>query len=236
MVWDVYRGTRKEPNVYTLTSKIRALARQHDPESVFAGESVTNLEIESNYIDYTWNWLDYGDFRPYTSVFPAPRVAVNIDNSPYVVKICFADNIYMNIMPQKPGGINASAPIDSYPDLSVALKQCAKLRIQFLPYFIDGKLIGDCILTRQSPGTHVSAYVLQDRVLAILLNLHNENRVSLKGELEPWLASNSKKYNVSVYDVNGILIEEYASDSRWLDKSRTMEPFELILYEFRPKI
>ncbi|HQP98282.1 MAG TPA: hypothetical protein PLY86_07500 [bacterium] len=231
VVWDVYEGTRKEPNVYTLTSQIRKLARERDPESVFAGESLTSLEIESAYLDYTWNWLNYVDCRPYASVFPAPRVAVNIDSSPEIVKLCFADNVYMNVMPRKPGGINGSAAIEDYPEYSQALKQCAKLREQFLSYFIEGTLIGDCVLTEECPGTHVSAYVLADRVLVIVLNQKAEEPVKVQMDMEPWLKSTAGGVEMTRYNADGVQMSKRMFGGSKIEIEEDLKPLEMVVYE-----
>ena len=145
---------RPSPNLYDLTEKIRIAAAAGVPQSVFAGEGGCAISEDHKYLDYTWNWNwnwpHYKDFRAYTSLFNAPRLNVNIDESVKVVNYCFADNAYMNIMPATADGINASDLIVNHPALSQALKRCAKLRAQFLPYFIDGRLIGDCILVTGS--------------------------------------------------------------------------------------
>ena len=81
------------------------------------------------------------------------------------------DNLFLNVWPSKPDGINGSERIANVPELSHTLKTCAALRKQFLPYFTEGVLIGNCLLARsRAPGVRLSAYVLPDRVLAIVLN------------------------------------------------------------------
>src|SRR5262249_28272222 len=106
----------------------------------------------------------------YTSVMEAPRLNPNIDHSPRDVKLSFMDNLYMDIMPTAPDGPNGSGKITDFPEMSKALKQCAKLRRHFLSYFLDGKLIGECILNEPCEGAHVTAYVLPDRALVMAMN------------------------------------------------------------------
>ncbi len=138
--WDVYDSRKEEPNLYTLTAKIRELAKQKDPESSFSGESVNNIELDSEYLDYTWNWVPaYVDCRAFTGTFSAPRMNVNIDHSASDAVRCFMDNVFLSLLPRKtPYGVNGSGTIEQYPEFSKILKQCADRRRQFLEYFIGG--------------------------------------------------------------------------------------------------
>ena len=73
--WDQYwTTTAAEPNMQSLTRKIREYALQHDPEATFSGEQLWNLEIDSGYLDFTWNWGGWRDCGALTSVLPTPRV------------------------------------------------------------------------------------------------------------------------------------------------------------------
>ncbi len=168
--WDQFWSTETKPNVNTLCTNIRTAAKAKDPESTFFGEELWNFDTDSAQLDYTWNWGSYRDIRPLTSVYPAPRVDCCISESPVMTKLAFADNMYLNVFPRKAESTNGSDWIANHPELSAALKQCAALRKQFLDYFTDGTLIGDCILTEPCPTAHVSAYVLHDRILVILIN------------------------------------------------------------------
>jgi len=102
---------------------------------------------------------------------------VNVDSSPKAVKYCFVDNLFVNIMPSKPEGINGSAWIRNFPELSKALRQCAGLRKQFMPYFTDGQLIGDCILSKPCTSARVNAYVLDEGAMIIVLNTGSDTQV-----------------------------------------------------------
>ena len=239
-VWDVFSAMPTQPNVYDLAAKIRDLARGRDPNSVFAGEGGCNIGQDYKYLDYTWNWNwnwpTYKDFRAFTSVFPAPRLNVNIDNSAKVVKYCFADNAYMNIMPSVPDGVNASDFIANHPTLSQALQQCAKLRRQFLPYFVSGVLIGDCILTRACDTAHISAYVMKDRALLILVKNEEEGSVEMNCDPGYWLQSASGKYRVRVYNSDGALIAtKEIEKGNWQEKTEKLKPLDILLYEFIAK-
>ena len=231
--WDQYWTTNDPaPNMNTLSSRIRAYAKQHDPESTFSGEELWNLEIDSNYLDYTWNWGGYRDIRPLTSVLPAPRVNCCVSFSPMVVKKAFADNLYLNVFPRKENGPNGSDYIANYPDLSKALKACAKLRKQFLAYFTDGMLIGDCILAQPNPA-HICAYVLPDKVLMILISQGGEGPVAFSADIGQWLASKSGSYGVRSYDEDGKLLSTTKIDQgKWDSQTKKLRTGEIVVYEF----
>ncbi len=234
--WDQYWSTNLEPpNMNTLTTRIRKVAKLKDPESTFCGEELWNLEIDSQYLDYTWNWGGYRDCRPFTSVFPAPRINSTISSCPLTVRMCFADNIYMNIFPRKPGSINGSDYIEKHPQLSQALKQCTKLRKQFLDYFTKGTLIGDCILSEVCPFTHISAYFLPDKALMILINRGDRRSINFDCDLSPWIHSD-KGYKVINYNSDGSVISTVEiNSSTWRAETPILEPTEMTLYEFTRK-
>ncbi|MEP6662700.1 MAG: hypothetical protein ABJC04_03450, partial [Verrucomicrobiota bacterium] len=207
--WDQYWTTTTEtpsPNLQDLTRGIRDYAQKHDPESTFSGEQLWNMEIDSGYLDYTWNWGGYRDCRALTSVLPTPRVDAIVSQSALAVKKSFADNLYLNIFPRKKGSINGSDLIEPYPELSKALKQCAKLKKQFLPYFTEGTLIGDCILSSQCKGAHVSAYVSGDKLLMLLINEGEPRKVEFQSNLSSWLTG--KKWQVKSFNADGQKISE----------------------------
>ena len=236
-VWDVYMAAPTSPNLYDLTAKIRAAAKGKNPQSVFAGEGGCAIAEDARYLDYTWNWNwnwpHYKDFRAYTSVFENPRLNVNIDESVKVVNYCFADNAYMNIMPAPPDGINASDLIVNHPALSLALIRCAKLREQFLPYFIEGRLIGDCILVKDAPAAHISAYVLPDKILMILVKDDTEGRVSLTCDPAFWQGQGKNEGVVKIFDSNGQLREtRQRTDPLWKYTTPSLAPYDICLYEF----
>jgi hypothetical protein len=237
LMWDVYLGSPKgPPNIYTLTDDIRALAVKKDPQSVFGGESQNNIEAEACNLDYTWSWVIYRDVRPFTSVFPAPRLNTNIDTSSAQMKLAFADNLYVNIMPTAPDSINGSDMIANNPPLAKALKQCAKLRKQFLPYFTKGKLIGNCILQEVGAGAHLSAYVLPDRMLAVIINTAGgATPLQFDFDISNWLKSKSGKYEVKVYNIDGKLIETKEKTSKWEEMTIAIDNLDILLYEFIAK-
>jgi hypothetical protein len=221
------------PNINSLTTQIRAYAKRRDPESTFAGEELRNWEIDSKYLDYTWNWGPYKgkDYRPLTTVFSAPRMNYCIDSSPTNVKQGFADNLYLCIMPRKPESTNGSDSFVNYPAFSKALKQCAALRKQYLRYFTEGQLIGDCILSSPT-SAHVSAYVLKDRVLMVLVNTGNQETVDFNVDLAAWLQSASGNYRMVETSEDGNLVTEQTLTGKWKGSTGAMTPGELRVFEF----
>lgn len=224
----------KENGLPRLVEEYRKKVSAIDPEATFSGESVQNPELNCNYLDYTWNWFYYQqndighymglrsgvtflpgewsrfypgrtDLRAYTNAFPSPRANVLINSDPLDVKHCFMDNLYMCPYPSKPGGVDGSARYDDLPELSASLKQCAALRKQFLPYFTDGTLIGDCVLTRQCKGAHISAYHLGDKMLVIVLRDSDEKqknkKISFDYNVSCWLGDGN--VSMKMYDSFG---------------------------------
>ena len=217
-----------------IATEIRDYAKKTDPESTFSGEDQWNLEIDADYLDYTWNWNygHYPDCQPFTSVFPSPRINCIVSQSALTVKRAFCNNLYLSVFPRKLNSVNGSDWIVNYPQLSTALKQCSKLRKQFLHYFTDGTLIGNCILSEVCPNTIVSAYILPDKVLMILVNQTSERRIDFNCDLKPWLKSASGKYTVKVYDVDGKLVKSLNIDnSAWRGTIGPMKHLDIALFE-----
>ena len=234
--WDQFWATNETPSIYTLTSQIRAYSKARDPESTFSGEELWNLELDSGYLDYTWDWGGYRDCRAFTSVFPAPRINSCISYSPLAVKKAFADSLYLNLMPRKKESVNGSDYITNYPDLGKALKQCARLRQRFLRYFTEGTLIGDCILAEPCPGTHVTAYVLPDRALMVLINEGAARQVPINCDLGAWVRSASGKYEARCLDEEGApLSKAEVPTAVWRSQTPKLQSGDMLLYEFTPR-
>src|SRR4029077_20267606 len=166
-------------------------------------------EMESKYLDYLWSWGSYGmwgDVHAFTSVFPAPRVNPNVNTSCQDAKYGFMDNLYMDVIPRKPGSTNGSAAIRDYPELKKTLVRCAKLRQQFLPYFVDGTLIGNCTLTQECPDAHVCSYVLPGKVLMIVMNESKDRVIKLAYDMAPSINPASNSCEMRVYNDSGELV------------------------------
>ncbi|MEO6437245.1 MAG: hypothetical protein ABIP55_16000 [Tepidisphaeraceae bacterium] len=229
--WDQFWTREATPNINTLTTQIRALARAKDPESVFMGEELWNFDIDSAQLDYTWNWGSYRDIRPLTSVYPAPRVNVCISESPLAAKKAFADNLYINVFPRKAESINGSDLIANHPPLSAALKQCASLRKQFLKYFTEGTLIGECILTEPSENAHVSAYVLPDHILMIVINQGPTGPINLKADPQPWVATPGGNFTVTAFGGDGKVISITTIAGQWEVATPALATGDVVIYE-----
>lgn len=230
--WDQFWTTHDPPpNMLSLASQIRAYAKKADPEATFSGEELWNLELDSSILDYTWNWGGYRDCRAFTSVFPAPRINSCITFSPLAVKQAFADNLYLNISPRKKESANGSDWIANYPELSKALKQCAGLRKTFLRFFLDGTLIGDCILSKPSPAAHITAYVLHDRAIVILINTGGSRQVDFECDLGPWVKSKSGRYEAKSYGEDGKLLDTVKIGGAWKGKTPLLENAQMVVYE-----
>ncbi|HEX2924618.1 MAG TPA: hypothetical protein VHS28_11410 [Chloroflexota bacterium] len=232
--WDQFWTTNDpEPNMLSLAKQIRDYAKKRDPESTFSGEELWNIELDSGYLDYTWNWGGYKDCRAFTSVFPAPRINCCISSSSLYVKKSFADSLYMNIFPRKAESINGSDYISNYPEMSLALKQCAKLKKQFLPYFVDGTLIGECLLSDTCPAAHICAYTLGDKAIMVLINQGAPQNVAFDVDLEPWVKSASGSYQVKLYDQDGKLLRTVDSaPAKWHGETGQLKTEEMMIVEF----
>jgi hypothetical protein len=223
------------------------LVKKADPRATFSAEITSSAESMADYLDYTWNWQlgsffhngmkEYRDVRAFNATFPAPRLNYNINRNAQDIKYAFMDNSFVNLMPSKPDGANATAWLSDYPELGVVLKQCAKVRNQFLQYFTDGRLIGACLLKKECPDAHVNAYVLPDRVLFIVMNTSNEQRpVNFDIDLKPWLKSNNGAYELKSYDQFGTVIgQKQMIGQKWSGITQQLRKMDFAIYEFIAK-
>lgn len=230
IVWDQYWPVPEEPGMTNLMRRIRTEALKHDPRATFAGEEVSNMEVSAADLDYTWNWRNYVEYQAFVSAFTSPRINININRSVEAVKLGFMGNLYLNVWPGKPDSINGSDWIGSYPELSKALKQCARLRRQFLRYFVEGTFVGDGVLRQRTDGVHVAAYVRPDSLLVIALNRGQQRQLSLDCDLPAWLPSGEYQVRTSLEG------DGYAREAVKIAGSRleTPEPLgrtELALFE-----
>jgi len=229
--WDQYL-TEPSMNIINLISKVRAKAKEVDPESTFSSEEMYNIEVDADYLDYVWNWGGFRNCQAFTNVFPSPRISCIVTEAPCVVKAAFLDNLYLNVMPRKKGSVNGSDWIANYPELSKALKECAALRKQFLEYFTEGRLIGGCLLSEPCPNTRVASYVLTDRALLLVMNQGAVGPVAFKCDLAPWVDSSNGEYTVKQYDQAGKLTDTLHLDSAtWDGTTASLELYEIALFE-----
>lgn len=231
--WDQFWTTSDpEPNMVSLAREIRQYATKVDSESTFSGEELWNIEADSGILDYTWNWGGYRDCRAFTSVFPSPRVNCCVSSSAMVVKKAFADNLYLNVFPRKANSVNGSDWITNQPEMGKALKQCSKLKKQFMKYFTEGKLIGDCVFTARCPAAHSCAYSLPDRLIIVMINVGQKQEVSFDVDLEPWTKSVSGRYEVKQYNADAELLSTTEVPAKWHGKTGMLQPEEMTVIEF----
>jgi hypothetical protein len=231
--WDQFFNMGPGNYLDTVVTKIREVAKEKDPQSTFSGEAGTNMENECDYLDYTWNW-DYNDgcdYRALISSLDGPRINLNIDRSLLDAKRGFADNLYLNVYPRKPDGVNGSDYISNHPELSKALKQCARLRKQFLKYFVNGTFIADCLLSKDCPDTHVSAYTLSKSMLVIVINKGDKREITFKSNIRPWLESAKGKYRIKQYDDGVLLKTSSIAGPEWSQKTPLMDNLDICMYE-----
>jgi hypothetical protein len=231
---DTARGGER-PGLLTTIDTVRKLARAKNSESTFAGESVTHLEFDSQALDYTWNWVDYEDAAPITTVLRSPRLNCNVESSPTLAKKCFADNLFLNVMPRKLDQPNGTALISEKPALAAALSTVSKLRQEFLPYFVSGTLIGDSVLARPLDA-FVRGYQLKDKLLVIILNNQDQPKVlRLPSDLSLWLPK-ATRYEVKYYNADGkLMATKLVNHSHWEGTTGKLDPGELALFEIQSK-
>lgn len=225
----------RKPALIRIAEQVRAAARSKDPQSTFSGESMTDLELDSAILDYTWNWTDYLDAGPIVSVLRSPRLNCNVENSPLAVKRCFAEGLYLNVMPSKTDGPNGTALIRERPSLARALKTVASLRKQFLPYFTEGDALGNSVLS-ETAAAFVRAYRLRDRILVFVLNDQAEaQHVAFDSSLPIWLPG-AGRLNVKYFDENGKLVRKSSMETgRWHAATELLQPGEISAFELQPE-
>jgi hypothetical protein len=237
--WDQFCESGSKPNLAPLISEFRNLARAADQESTLSGESLGDIDMESRYLDYTWDWhcwppFGFGDVRPFVNAYPAPRLNCNVDRSAVDVRYCFIDNCYVNVMPSEPESVNGSSWINNYPELSKTLKQCARLRRQFIDYFVNGRLVGDCVLRRSCAGARVNAYLLADRAMVIVMNQSRRRPVAFSYDLAPWLTPVAERYEVEIVGMDSESIEKRVANASARFETPVIGSDEFVILEFRP--
>lgn len=227
--WDVFGGggpdgplsSRYEDNTALIETakRFRAAAKKLDPQSSFSGEtnSITGLEWDGEVMDYTWNWisnqvkeghlttttyLEYIDAAPLHNVLRSPRLNTIVQDSPVALKKAFADGAYINFLLRKPDGENGSAILGEKPVLSAATREAAARRKQFLPYFTDGLLVGDCVLAHPA-SLFVRGHVRGDAsmLIVVLNDGAAAHRETLELNLALWLKAGTCR--LTRYDEHG---------------------------------
>lgn len=223
------------PGLTDLLATLRKLAQARNPDATFSGEEVGSLEFDGGVLDYTWNWLDYTDAGPITTVMRTPRLNCNVDDSARVVKTAFADNLFINAMPRKPDQPNGTALISEKPAMAAALKEVAALRKKFLPWFVDGTFIGDSVLSEPCPG-FIRGYQKGEGLLVIAMNDIDQPRaLTIRSRLDLWLPK-AARYEIRQYGPDGSLLETISVDgTNWTGTTRELQPLDIAFFEIRPR-
>ncbi|HOE95117.1 MAG TPA: hypothetical protein PLS90_02100 [Candidatus Sumerlaeota bacterium] len=257
--WDVFQDYGSMDLIHFI-DRVRTAVRRVDPAASFGAEPyLGSFERATQVVDYTWNWVDYLEAGPYMNVLRWPRINCNVEASPLVVKMAFADGLFINAMPKRAGRPNGTALISEDAALAGALKEVANLRRQFQDYFTSGTFIGESVLAEpvvefvrrsnrseiggatfvapafEYPEIFVRGRLLDDRLLIIVLNLSDRPReVSFASDLALWLPD-ADRLRVAHYDGRGELIadEELVWDrgSTWKGETGVLQPLEINLFE-----
>ena len=225
--WDLWYT---HPELLDMVTRVRKAAQAKDPQSSFAGE-LSSLEQDGAVLDYTWNWAENNDSAALLTVLPYPRFNCNVETSPLLARMAFSEGLHMNVMPKKPDQQNATALISDKPELSAALKQCAKLRKRFVDYFVEGTLLGDSVLYEPSNG-YVRGHQLGNRLLVFAINdAVTAQSVRVHSKLDLWLPK-AKIYHVDYYDADGNLVKTTkTSTPDWTGVTRQLAPGVLGFFE-----
>lgn len=257
--WDVFQDTGMD--FIKAVRGFRETIQVVDPEATFAGEpAYGNIERATQVLDYTWNWIDYLEATPYLNALGLPRLNCNIESDPRVVKMAFAENLYLNLMPKIPDEHNGTRMLSQEPALAAALLEVAPLRRKFLPYFTDGVALGECVLAKPAcryvrentsgeiggalfrapkfefPSVFVRSYQLGNKLLIIVLNNDDQSReVELTCDLSLWLPSD-RPCRVRHFDSAGEVIRTEtlprgAQGQTSTLRTRSLKPLELGLLE-----
>ena len=240
ITWDQVMHKPAAPNLETLFAKVRAAASEKNPEATFAGECLNNLDLDSRWLDYTWNWAlfdEHMDWRALVNAYPTPRFNVNVGTSPRAVKQLFSDHLFLNVLPSKPEGINGSAHIADYPELAHALRVCAHLHEQFRTYLEEGLLVGDNLLSEPCREARINGYLLHGKALILVLNTGTEPRpIAFTTALAPWLSSPSGRYVVTAYDESGrARASRVEGEATWKETTALLASNEFALFEVAPE-
>ena len=202
---------KAEPNLFTLTKKIhRQVAKQKDPESTFRRRGV---EQPGTRVPGVGLHLELGaELRRLPGVHQcvsSPRLNVNINHSVADASLAFMDNLFFNVMPRQDALCGQRLRHDrAVPGVQRnTLRQCADRRRQFLEYFTAGTLIGECLLSRDCPDAHVTAYVRPGKALPLVLNQSHRRPVPFQCNLAAWINSPSGRYRVDAYHMDGHLLK-----------------------------
>ena len=198
--WDQYvLGINQDNFVHDVINQYRLETEEMYPGTLFSSESTLYMESELDNTDFTWNWQYWDgkkvkDIRPYMHAITTCRPNMNVDSDPVKVKYIFMDNLMINVYPTRPESYNGSALISEYPEFSKAVKTCARLRNEYLNYFVDSTLISDCMVTEE-PVCRTTGYVKDGNMLLIVYK-DKDADATLPLDLTPFIAGDKFTYTV----------------------------------------
>jgi hypothetical protein len=254
--WDVFDDAGSM-GLINLIQRVREQVRQQASGS-FAGEPYLGThERAAQVLDYTWCWNDYLDAGAYSAVLRSPRINTNVESSARVVKMAFADGLYINAMPKRANQPNGTKLISEEPELAAALREVAPLRLRYLEYFTAGTYLGDSFLVRPAaqfvrkqrasliggatdiveefeyPSIFVRGYQNARRLLIIVLNNDAVPRkVDLESDLTLWLPG-ADACRVSHYDSHGVRLDSssWRAGTHWVGTIGELRPLQLAFLE-----
>ncbi len=103
---------------------------------------------------------------------------------------------------------------------------------QFLPYFTEGDLVVDCLLSKPLPDVHTCTYTLPDRAVMVVINTSLPKRiVEFDVNLTPWIKSATGKYEMKQFNENGELVASTTVNAACHVKSKSLEINGMALIE-----
>lgn len=208
--WDQYvLGDNNNEIIHDIINEYREETEKMYPGSLFSSECTLWYESDVDNTDFTWNWLYWpgrGDFRPYMHIIRTLRPNMNVDSTPSYVKFIFMDNLMMNVYPSRPEDYNGSALISEYPEFSKAVKTCARLRKEYLSYFVDGLMISDCAVDGDIP-CRVTGYLKEDtKDMLMIVYKHTDGEVTLPFNFDYF--TDRQDYTYTVKDEEDCVLAE----------------------------
>lgn len=208
--------------------KARELIHARNPEGAFSGEGSVDAAVP--FIDYTWQWysgFEFADWGPFRYVFPDFRLNANVNEHPRSAILAFVEGAFLNVMPRSMEG-----RLSECPRLVFTLKQLAKLRRQFLPYFTEGQF--HFMEGLETSRCLARLYTHDQRVLVLITN-PTDTTVSATITLDLSLLSfPAAKRRIGLFNLKGKETHVTQSGARRIRKSLRLKPDELQLLEITP--
>ena len=231
--WDQYLLADHDDTLHDLFKEYREETYPLYPDAHFSGESTFFFESEMDICDSTWDWMwwkPHDDWRPMRYLAESMRPNMNVDSSTRHLKYIFMDDLMANIYPSRPGQLNGSALIADYPGFSATLKDLTALRRAYLPYFADGEMLGDCVLSEDCAQARVTGYRYAGSA-AVFAVKEDDGDAVLKCDLTPFIGK--KAVRVTVRDQKNRELFAFDGDAV-CSVTLTGEKETLFVIEFTP--